>query len=69
MTNSNEKSWDAAHTVIGFISINGLYAMSKEKFSEICQDNGVDFYVVQSKVKTHYRIISDSFKSEYISSL
>lgn len=69
MANSNDNAWDAAHTVIGFISVQGLYGMSAEKFSEICEKSGVSFSDVQSKVKTHYRINGDIFKSDYIENL
>lgn len=64
-------SWDAAHTVIGFIAMQGIRSITTARLAEICKSYSVDCIDgVKSKVATHYKIVfADNVKAEYILAL
>ena len=66
---TNQNTWDAVHTVIGFIKLNGLNSMTSEKVQDIASNNSANFEEVKSMVATHYSLFGEVNTENYIKSL
>lgn len=67
--NTTAKTWEAVHTVIGFIKLNGLTSMTRAKVEEISKRYSADLEDVKSMAFTHYNIWGETRNAEYVNSL